>query len=477
MFKFEIHKINKDNNNKNINKNISNNKSKGTDLHDRAGISPVVAVVLLIMIALALGIALYAITGGYVGGSSAGGDVAIIVIENIWKAGNHLNMLLAYVRNDGLGTAVIDEAYILLSNNSVLNLNIGPYTINPGSVSEVIIPLPAKISGTFRIKLTGKGSSVSSGFINIGQLPVYPSIHEATITITELSGRDLYDYAVNVTLGPSWSGWRWVSNDGSDIFFVNKSGHPLYYWIENFDPVNKEATVWVKVPQIPGSSSVKIYMYYGWVNPYVTYRDPNSVFILFDNFESWDGWVNYSSGIITQSSGQAFDGMCSLKKDVYCDPNGGYKPLGITLSEPWALEALVKRTWYNPSQPCTWDRIGLIDDSGNGYGIGVYTGIAGGQALVWIDKRTNYRATLSTQVVLGRNIPYEWYFDQITWDGNGNLVAKVYDTSKVLLGTATYTDFSYTQFTRVYVFGGYTYHVDMLRVRPYTNPEPAVTVS
>jgi len=83
------------------------------------------------------------------------------------------------------------------------------------------------------------------------------------ITITEQSGSDLTDYQVLIELNSSNFNFEHAQTNGEDIRFTDVSGNLLDYWIEEWDAVNERAKVWVKVPSIPASSSVEIYMYYG----------------------------------------------------------------------------------------------------------------------------------------------------------------------------------------------------------------------
>jgi len=107
------------------------------------------------------------------------------------------------------------------------------------------------------------------------------------ITITEQSGNDLSDYAVKIELDDTWDGWDLVI-DGSDIYFLDDQGNPLYYWIEEFDKTNKHAVIWVKIPSLPANSSITIYMHCGGDNPYSAYHDPEQVFKFFDDFSTLD---------------------------------------------------------------------------------------------------------------------------------------------------------------------------------------------
>jgi biopolymer transport protein ExbB len=52
--------------------------------------------------------------------------------------------------------------------------------------------------------------------------------------------------------------------DGADLrFVVEGSGNPLPSHVEKFDALMNEGFVWVKVPDVPASGEVKLWMYYG----------------------------------------------------------------------------------------------------------------------------------------------------------------------------------------------------------------------
>jgi parallel beta-helix repeat protein len=73
--------------------------------------------------------------------------------------------------------------------------------------------------------------------------------------------------------------------DFGDLRFCDNDGvTELNYWIENYN-AGENATVWVKVPSIPGNDNHVIYMYYG--NPVAEPAgDGSGVFEFFDNFDN-----------------------------------------------------------------------------------------------------------------------------------------------------------------------------------------------
>ncbi len=453
----------------------------------KTGVSAYVTIVLLILITLAVSVAFYYFIIGYEGRHEPVGRTSALVIENVFRGDPNIPLLLISVRNEGSSPARLDTVYVITASGT-LRYAVGPYTVPAGSSRMIAVLTNLKPSQAFRVEVSGpSGTASSPSGLTLSALPTLEVFRRSVVTITERSGSNLVNYAVHVMLTPSWGGWRYVSAGGSDIFFLTKSGKPLYYWIEYFDPVAKEASIWVKIPYIPALSKVEVLMYYGYSeylssNPYSTYDDPYRVFTYFyDGFEVWSGWSQYLYGEVLQSSTYSFTGTYSLEKTAACDPSGGLKALPTTLGSGWALEAWVYRA-TNPIG-CSWDRIGVVNSAGYGYGVGVYTGIPApgtttpGTPSIWIDVRAGYYAQARLGVVYGTTPFYRrWYFVRL-WRVGSTLNATAYTTGWVKIFSTEATSSTYTTFTYVYVFGGYTYYVDDLRVRPYVNPEPLVSVS
>ena len=285
------------------------------------------------------------------------------------------------------------------------------------------------------------------------------------VIVKENSGNNLTNYQVRIELNSSNFDFSLSNADGSDIRVTADDGETLLnHYIERWDGTNKQATIWVKVPNIPANGKVTLYLYYG--NPSATDQsDPSSVFDFFDGFETWEGWVQHGNGVVSQSSDYAYSGQYSAKKSNYGDPNGAYKQLGFVLDYPFILEAMVNRTYFSGANA---DRIGVIDDNGNGYGPCVVMSSPN----ITIDKRSSYSGSTTGFNGLSQKVSNDWYLIRFIWN-NGNMVAEAYYNGSNL-GSHQYTDTSYTSFTRVYIFGGYTYYVDNLRIRKYADPEPTV---
>ena len=190
----------------------------------------------------------------------------------------------------------------------------------------------------------------------------------------------------------------------------------------------------------------------------------------------WSGWVNFDYdndelGKVVQDSTRSYDGSYSAHKIEDNDPNGGYKSIGKTLGRDIILEAWVNRNSGYAGGP--WDRIGVIDNNGNGYGSGHAPASTSNN--FQIDVRSSYAATYTRWS--GTNAGGDvWYKHKLIVKSNGEITAEFYDIDGNLLSSNTITNTSYSHFTRVYIFGGYDYWVDQMRIRKYASPEPTYSI-
>jgi len=180
--------------------------------------------------------------------------------------------------------------------------------------------------------------------------------------------------------------------------------------------------------------------------------------IFYDGFETWSGWLQYGSGEVYQSAEQAYEGSYSLKKDSNNDPNGGYKPIGQTISRGYILQGYVYRpgAWSGGSI----DRIGLEDSSFNGYTFAVNHRFN----WIWIDRRDSGVPTRISPRVAWDPPEDAWYFWKLIFFENGTIAFQVYDLNGNLQVEVRATDTTYTSFDRIVVHGGYEYYVDELRL-------------
>jgi hypothetical protein len=106
--------------------------------------------------------------------------------------------------------------------------------------------------------------------------------HNKDINIQDNSGKDLTNYQVLIKLDSSNFDFSQAKADGSDMRFTSY-GMELPYWIEDWDKENKEAKIWVKVPNVPANGNAKLNLYYGNPNASAT-SNGDTTFEFFDDF-------------------------------------------------------------------------------------------------------------------------------------------------------------------------------------------------
>jgi len=251
----------------------------------------------------------------------------------------------------------------------------------------------------------------------------------------------------------------WTENESA--IEITENGTAVPFWIERWDSTG--AKIWVKanLTQIGDNYTAVFRICPSSSAP--TRGDPNKVFEFFENFENsstWSLWEDYGRGYLEITSSYYHSGDYSIIKLGYNDPNGGYRDIGKVLGRDIVLEYWDERINRNGGP---YDRVGLIDDNGNGYGalMNVYRDRFG------IDKRTSYGANAQYSTIGASLNPGTWYFISLAILDNGTITATLYDANGNLLGTYTRVDTSYSTFTRVYIFGGHDYAIDDIRIRKY----------
>ncbi|WP_297436311.1 DUF2341 domain-containing protein [Thermococcus sp.] len=344
----------------------------------------------------------------------------------------------------------------------------------------------ADISKTHVVVTDGFGNVLFEGSIDVSVQKIgagnWSGDLAQPINITYSGTQELHNWPVRIVLsddnpenhygwGNYYIDWTYLGNNPRGIRFYDSNGHLLYYLIEILDTTNHYAVIWVNVTDIPPGGTI-IWMVYG-NGDYSSYNDGHRVFPFFNDFETWNGWVQYGSGVVKQVNDNfEYGGSHAAEKTSNNDPNGAYKSLGRVFRRA-EYGGLILEYWDNRVRDTggNLDRVGLIDDNGNGYGA-VLNAINGN---IRIDVRSSYRGFTKARVNANLNTN-TWYFVRFEILSDGSLILNVYDTSGNLVKETSYTDTSYTDFTRVYIFGGQTYHVDDIRVRYYIDPEPEAHV-
>lgn len=146
--------------------------------------------------------------------------------------------------------------------------------------------------------------------------------------------------------------WAHVQSDGDDIrFFDSNNSTELYYEIEKFDYAGKELLAWVKVPQVDGTNTDNIYLYYGNTTTGATaYKSPANV---------WDSnykmvWhLNDASGRLQDSTSNNIDSSSEGGMTYRATGQIGY---GVSLAAGWQASNITRNDVAALRQyPYTWE--------------------------------------------------------------------------------------------------------------------------
>jgi hypothetical protein len=104
------------------------------------------------------------------------------------------------------------------------------------------------------------------------------------ITMTNPNAGELRDFQIRVTLDASNFDFAQSQPAGNDLRVTDASGtKQLNFWVEQFDAAKQQATVWVKVPQLPAGADTTLYLYAG-NNAAPSLSSGRRTFEMFDEF-------------------------------------------------------------------------------------------------------------------------------------------------------------------------------------------------
>ena len=289
--------------------------------------------------------------------------------------------------------------------------------------------------------------------------------YRRAILITENSGSDLSDYPVRIDLNSSnFDSWDKVNPDGSDIRFTDDQGNPLSYWVEKFDSVNQEAIIWVKIPILQANSQITIYMYYGNPNA-LSEANGDDVFSFFDDFDDLSKWRVVRVG--GSGYAKAEDGYLKLKSTESFTTVDTEFTLSHHTIESKVYTVRTVDTFVIATTDGTYNTIGHII---NGYYIAMNAEMVS-EPKNKISKRVDGVTTdlvTTTQNILRDKQTYIIGF--VFSAPNLKLLLN----NNVLLET---TDNTFTQLPYLTIMVYHAeYWIDWIIVRPYTDPEPSVTI-
>ena len=125
--------------------------------------------------------------------------------------------------------------------------------------------------------------------------------YRRSVTVSNPGATALTDHQVKITLTGSFD-FNNAKDDGSDIRLTASDGTTLIsFWVEEWNKVGEQATLWVKVPSVP-TSGTTVYLYYGNATA-TSASNGTATFKFFDDFSTgistpgnWIRRLEYSSG-------------------------------------------------------------------------------------------------------------------------------------------------------------------------------------
>ncbi len=181
--------------------------------------------------------------------------------------------------------------------------------------------------------------------------------------------------------------------------------------------------------------------------------------ILFDNFDSDQGWEQYLEGAVARSKDvQAHSGKFCLKKQNNNDPHGGFKRIGQKLGLGFIFSGWI----YRPSNQSggKGDRIAIEDAEFNGYGFG----IAHASNFVEIERRDKGAATSISNRVQFNPPQDKWYNFELHANQDGKFSLYLNNSRGDRLVAVDATDSTYNEFDRVTIHGGHSYYIDDIKI-------------
>jgi len=303
---------------------------------------------------------------------------------------------------------------------------------------------------------------------------LYPWQHRVCIDNKQNSS-DLEDYQVKVSITDSGMIAK-MKEDGGDIrFYVGTT--KISYWIE--EKTSSKLVVWVKVPLIPGSSTTRIYMYYG--NPSASSEsNGEAVFEFFDDFEDGDisDWTiggSNSNRVTDVSTEDAYKGSRSLHLRV----DGSNAP---------GIDAWVEHTLPNMTNFAV--KFHYKDVNGDNMHVVISdTSISGG----WPANRFHHSYASPNQAGSEDNVAWKWVKDGTSYEAwrqdtsptgwhsaeirhCGTTTKFYYDGELKATETTMEIEAKYLAWADDWPNEHYDQYFDLVYVRKYTDPEPTVTI-
>jgi len=282
---------------------------------------------------------------------------------------------------------------------------------------------------------------------------------QAIIINNTQNSNTLTDYQVLITMDTaSLISQGKMRSDCGDIRFTDSDGSTLLnYWIES--GCNSNSTrIWVKIPQIPASSTKTIYVYYG--NPSaVSASNGTATFDFFDDLENFDGWSLSGTWSIVQCPNRA--SKCFLNSVN----NGQAIYTSKSLTGNIEIIADIYHNWTN-----------IVNGVDTGAGIqNLFLARSGDSRQYWCLFNSTNNVVLAE--INGLSQANVWH--TIVVDLNGtHVIGKFYEGNNLEATLVLPQSSSNSGKLYLYAYGDGSnrmHYFDFVRVRKLTSPEPNIT--
>jgi hypothetical protein len=266
------------------------------------------------------------------------------------------------------------------------------------------------------------------------------------------------DYPVKIDLSQAPSSFWNNVIDGTDIYFLDSNGNPLYYFIEYIDKINKKGVAWVKIT-LSANSSTTIQMYFGGSNPYSSYNTSN-IFLLFDHFDGtsvdstkWNVTINTGGSVTVSDSIITINNAKAVSKTSFSFP----------------ISVRAKAKFSDGKQ---WKGIHVNQNSdGSGYGTAITTVDTTATTNLYGRDRNNAGIEIA-KVLLGSYADNNFHIFEENVIANNN---KKFYIDETLKGSLT-SDITITSGYIVLEATTPYLYVDYIIVRKFIDPEPTVSI-
>jgi len=300
--------------------------------------------------------------------------------------------------------------------------------------------------------------------------------YRRAITISNSLTQELSEYQIKLVIDTaSLISAGKLQSTCADLRFTDSDGVTLLnYWIESGCNTS-ETVVWVRVPNIPASSSKTIYMYYGNPNAQPM-SSGESTFIFFDDFTTLSSDWGLVPTPRTDRSNPSFSVVDGWLRLYGSNVAGGvyYKnPISVT-PNGYALESVVLLVSYPGNAAFYFLAVHDTLDNASTYTIGLFeTGAVSSGTHRWVLR--TYVGYTDTGVGISANVVYRVSL-RLTPSVQRLEVYNVVTTSRT--DSVSLPSPMYLQLIRTDV-ASYTvdYRVDWVAIRHYVDPEPTATVS